>query len=238
MFDEDDLLPVSGLCQVAYCERRWALMFLEEQWAENRFTVAGAHMHERVHGDETEVRGDVRIARSLRLRSLRLGLTGMADVIEFHRLPDGTDSRAGPDGLREGMSLAGVPGLWRPYPVEYKLGKPKLDRSDEVQVCGQVLCLEEMLGVRIPDGALFYGRPRRRYEVSFDTALRVETEALAARMHALFAVHVTPTAAYEKKCDNCSLFELCLPKTTGARHSAEKYLSRSIKEAQSDREEG
>ena len=95
-----------------------------------------------------------------------------------------------------------------------------------------------MLEVRIPLGALFYGRPRRRYEVAFDAALRAETEALAARMHAMFAAHVTPTAAYEKKCDNCSLFELCLPKTTGAKRSVEKYLSRSIKEAQSDEEGG
>ncbi|HUU26632.1 MAG TPA: CRISPR-associated protein Cas4 [archaeon] len=231
MYSEDDLIPISALQHLAFCERQWGLIHLEGLWAENLLTVEGGHLHERADSGETESRGEVRIARGLRLRSLRLGLSGKADVVEFHRLPEIENTQA---DLRErpaGVRLDRVSGLWLPVPVEYKRGRPKPGRCDEVQLCAQALCLEEMLEVVIPSGALFYGTPRRRYEVSFDAALRKETEELTARLHELTREGKTPAARYEKKCKSCSLESFCLPKATGSRHSAAKYLSLAITDA-------
>ena len=203
MYEEDDLIPISALNQYMYCPRRAALIHIEGLWEENRFTVEGTILHERVHETDDERRGGVRIVRGLRLRSLRVGLSGQADVVEFHRNADGGET---------------------PFPVEYKRGRPKPNRMDEVQLCAQALCLEEMLGVAVTQGALFYGAPRRRHDVAIDASLRGETEALAARMHALFAAGTTPPPVYEKKCDNCSLCNQCMPKYTENAHSARKYL--------------
>jgi CRISPR-associated exonuclease Cas4 len=221
MFAEEDLLPLSGLQHLAFCERQWALIHLEGQWAENRLTAEGRVLHERSDSGEGETRGDVRIARGVRLRSLRLGLVGQADVVEWHRVRD----RDPPEDA--GARLPGREGWWRPMPVEYKRGRPKPERMDEVQVCAQALCLEEMLSVRIERAALFYGQPRRRSEVPLDDALRAETEALAARMHALFRAGRTPVAKLEKKCRNCSLFERCRPDAT-SRRSVARYLEREV----------
>ena len=220
MFSEDDLLPISALQHLAFCERQWALIHLEGAWAENRLTAEGRHLHERAHNSETESRRDLRIARGLRLRSLRLGLSGIADVVEFHRV--GLDSEAA------GVSLPGVAGLWEPRPVEYKRGRPKLGPYDEIQLCAQALCLEEMLGISIPAGDLFYGEPRQRSEVIFSLDLREKTEQLAARLHELTRSGKTPLARYEKKCDSCSLYELCLPKGLGRAHTVADYLFEAI----------
>jgi len=143
------------------------------------------------------------------LRSLRLGLIGKADVVEFHRKDDGT---------------------WQPFPIEYKRGKPKLDDCDKVQLCAQAICLEEMLNVEISEGALFYGQTRRREDVVFDNALRTETEETAKKVHELIEYGITPKAEYSKKCERCSLLELCLPKTCGKAKSARKYLLSAIEE--------
>src|SRR6266567_7026185 len=144
MYDEEDLLPLSALQHLVFCERQCALIHIEGVWADNALTVEGSHLHDRVDemGPRIESRGDLRIARGVALRSLRLGLSGRADVIEFHRVTEG------------GVELAGVSGLWRPFPVEYKRGRPKRDRCDEVQVCAQARCLEEMLETAVPAGAL------------------------------------------------------------------------------------
>jgi CRISPR-associated exonuclease Cas4 len=230
MCDEDDLLQISGLQHASFCERRWGLVHLENIWAENVFTVEGKILHERADTPETEVRGNLRIARGLRLRSLRLGLTGKADVVEFHRLLEADEKPAEPDGKPSGVRLEGVPGLWRPVPVEYKRGYAKADFSDEAQLCAQALCLEEMLNVTIPSGALFYGKPRRRYEIRLDDAPRRKTETLAARLHELYRAGSTARARYEKKCDHCSLSDFCLPKTAASGRSAKAYLSASLAE--------
>jgi CRISPR-associated exonuclease Cas4 len=212
MYSEDDLLPISALQHLAFCERQWALIHLEQQWVENRLTAEGRQLHERADGGHNQTREGVRICRGLHLRSLRLGLTGKADVVEFH-----------PDGA----------GNMRPFPIEYKRGRPKPDRRDEVQLCAQALCLEEMLNVEIASGALFYGQPRRRTNVLFDASLRAETESLAARLHQLNTSRVTPKAKYEKKCDSCSLYSICLPRSSEAR-SAQKYLKRAVAAAIAD----
>lgn len=226
MFIEADLLPISALQHLVFCERQWALIHLEGIWQENRFTVEGNFLHERADLAETEVRGNLRIARGLRLRSLQLGLVGRADVVEFHKI-DETDAR---DNTRHSCHLEGADGLWQPEPVEYKRGKPKDNRSDEVQLCAQALCLEEMLTVSIPSGSLYYGKPHRRYEVSFDNSLRDETEQLIERLHELTNIGETPQVGYEKKCRNCSLVEHCMPKVTGSHRSAYDYLNKTIEE--------
>jgi CRISPR-associated exonuclease Cas4 len=231
MYDEEDLLLVSALQHLAFCERQWGLIYLECAWAENPLTVEGRHLHEQADEPHTEVRGDLRIAHGLRLRCLRLGLTGRADVVEFHRLPDQEEDHVSRNGAPFGIRLQDVPGLWRPVPVEYKHGRPKPDRCDEVQLCGQAFCLEEMLEVSIPAGAIFYGTPRRRYDVTFDEELRRETEALAARLHELTRQRRTPPPKYEKKCRSCSLLSLCLPKATSRGRSVKEFLSSAIGEA-------
>ena len=211
-YTEDDLLPLSGLQHLLFCERQCALIHIEQVWAENVLTAEGRIMHERVHEEGKESRGDVRIEFGMPLRSLRLGLIAKADVVEFHR------DREHPDDV------------WRPFPVEYKRGKPKKGNFDKVQLCGQAMCLEEMLDVEIPAGALFYGKTRRRQDVDFDSVLRRETEAAAKRFHELVEAGVTPKAVYMKKCGNCSMYDLCMPKTVEKSRSINKYLVDAIRE--------
>ena len=209
MYAIDDLLPLSAVQHIVFCERQCALIYTEQVWAENRLTVEGRIIHERVHDESRESRGDIRIDYGVSLRSLRLGLIGKADVVEFHRQSDGS---------------------WRPFPVEYKRGKPKADDCDKVQLCAQAICLEEMLSIVIPAGAIFYGQTRHRLDVAFDEALRRETEATACRAHDLIASGRTPPPVYEKRCESCSLMAECLPKTIQKRRSVKSYLTRMLGE--------
>jgi CRISPR-associated exonuclease Cas4 len=206
MYSEDDLLPLSALQHLAFCERQWGLIHLEQQWSENRLTAEGRQMHERAHEGEDELRDGVRICRSLRLRSLRLGIAGAADVVEFR------------------PSSGGRP---QPYPIEYKHGRPKPGPWDEVQLCAQALCLEEMTQSSVPEGAIFYGQPRRRSVVLFDTELRAETERLCARLHELQSAGETPPPAPAPHCEKCSLKDACLPKPIN-RRSAARYNARVV----------
>jgi CRISPR-associated exonuclease Cas4 len=214
MYSEDDLLPLSGLQHLMFCERQWGLIHIEQQWEENRLTAEGRVIHERAHSAGAESRPDVRIARGLRLRSLRLGLVGQADVVEFHRSVSG-------------VSLPGIVGAWRPFPVEYKRGKPKRNACDEVQLCAQALCLEEMFGCEILNGALYYGEPRRRTDVSLDNELRTQTEVLARRMQALYSSGKTPPPIYEPRCDSCSLIAKCMPRLLAKPPAVARYLARA-----------
>ena len=216
MYNEDDLIPLSALQHLLFCERQCALIHIEQIWAENLFTAEGRIMHERVHTADRESRGSIRIEYSMWLRSLRLGLIGKADVVEFHRKPD---------SLKAGLAA------WVPFPVEYKRGKPKKDNCDKVQLCAQALCLEEMLDVEVPCGALFYGKKRRRTDVVFDGALRQQTEDTAIRLHELIASGRTPKPVYTPKCDSCSLAKICLPKTIERKRSVKRYLSGAIRES-------
>ena len=209
-YTEDDLLPLSGLQHLAFCERQCALIHIEQAWAENLFTAEGRVMHERVHMADRESRGETRVEYSMPLRSVRLGLIAKADVVEFHRNMD-------PSG-----------GKWRPFPVEYKRGRPKKDNVDKVQLCAQALCLEEMLGVGVPSGALFYGKTRHRQDVDFDAGLRSETEETAKRFHSLVEADKTPKPVYGKKCANCSMKYLCLPKTVEKGKSIDSYIDNML----------
>ena len=206
---EYEPIPVSALNQYSYCPRRCALIFIEQLWDENIFTAEGRIMHEKVHEEGGESRGSVRIARGVPLRSQQLGLVGVADVVEFHRIDKS---------------------IWHPFPVEYKRGKPKPDHCDAVQLCAQALCLEEMLSVVVPQGALFYGKTRRRTDVAFDEALRRETEETAARARDLIRVGVTPPPVYAKRCESCSLVAECMPKVIAKQKSVKRYLVGVMKE--------
>ena len=225
MYAEDDLLPIASLQHLAFCTRQWALMYLERQWEENRLTAEGRLLHERVHSPSTGISASVRIARALPVRSLRLGLVGIADVVEF-RPVSATDHPLETD-YAEGDSLDSISD-WRPYPIEYKRGKPKPHRADEIQLCAQALCLEEMIGVPVPEGAIFYNQPHRRTLVTFDDELRRLTEYYAALAHKLFQQRETPAPKYEKKCRSCSLFNLCLPKLIPRRKRARRWLDRLL----------
>jgi len=229
VFTEDDLLPLSGLQHLLFCERQWALIHIEQQWEENRLTQEGRVLHERVHESGTEARPGTVVARGLRARSLRLGLAGETDVVEFQR------AEAGGAGAIE---LEGRKGWWTPFPVEYKRGRPKADAWDEVQLCAQALCLEETFGVTIPAGALFYGTNRRRTPVPFDAALREQTEGLARRMHELYAAGTTPQAVYAKKCERCSLIERCMPKMSTRRRDVARYMATALVDVRDVEEEG
>jgi CRISPR-associated exonuclease Cas4 len=219
-FAEDELLPISALQHLLFCERQCALIHVERLWAENSLTVEGRHLHERVDEEPGESRGDLRITRGLLVRNLRLGLTGRADVVELHRLPE--------DAAPDGAMLPGLPGRWQPFPVEYKRGRPKQHRADEVQLCAQALCLEEMLGARVSAGALFYGQTRRRCDIPFDPDLRALTEAAALRLHRLVGSGVTPPPVREPKCDQCSLLAICMPAAPAK--SARDYVEHSLRQ--------
>lgn len=208
-FAEADLLPLSALQHLAFCERQCALIHIEGAWAENRLTAQGRILHERVHEREDESRGDVRIARGLRLRSLRLGLVGQADAVEFHRQPDGS---------------------WRPFPVEYKRGRSKRGDCDRIQLCAQAMCLEEMTGAAVPEGALFYGTPRRRETVALTPALRADVESAARRLRALIDAGRTPPAVYADRCENCSLMSLCRPRMPATGGVVERYLAQALED--------
>ncbi|MEW6744067.1 MAG: CRISPR-associated protein Cas4 [Planctomycetota bacterium] len=216
---EDALLPLSLLSDLVFCERRAALHLLEGQWQENVFTVEGSILHRHTHEEEaSESRGSVRIARGLRLRSLVLGLSGVTDVVEFHRAADAS----------EGAALPGLEGSWIPYPVEYKHGRLRPQLCYEIQLCAQALCLEEMLGCGVTVGALYYGGSRRRMEIDVTVTLRDQVTAAARRLHQLVATGTTPAPEYERKCDKCSLVSTCMPKILGRPGLVAKYLAAAL----------
>ena len=207
-----DLLPISALQHLLFCERQCALIHLEQEWAENRLTAEGRVLHDRAHDGPPESRPGIRIARGLPLVSHRLGLSGQADVVEFHS-----------GNLKSQISDFKSATV---FPVEYKRGKPKAHRADEVQLAAQALCLEEMLGIEIAEGSLFYGQPRRRTVVQIDTEMRELVASTSTRLHDIIAAAELPPARYEKrKCDACSLSAICQPR---ANRSASAWLENEI----------
>lgn len=201
---DEDYLLLSGIQHMAFCERQWALIHLEQVWAENVRTVEGKHLHDRTDDPfKDESRKILRIVRSMPIISQKLGLRGVADVVEFH------ESKENIEG--ENCRLKNREGWWRPVPVEYKRGRPKPDDRDAVQLCAQAIALEEMLHVSIPSGFLFYGQIRRRSMVPLDERLRQHTIELSSYMHQLAREGITPKAKRGKHCSLCSLIEQCQP---------------------------
>ncbi|PKN25263.1 MAG: CRISPR-associated protein Cas4 [Deltaproteobacteria bacterium HGW-Deltaproteobacteria-22] len=203
MYDSDDCLMISGLQHVVFCERQVALIHVERLWQENFFTAQGHILHEKVDAGGRFDRGARRQTFDVPVVSLRLGLRGIADLVEW-----------------EGAV---------PYPVEYKRGARKLDDCDRVQLCAQALCLEEMHSMAVPLGAIFYGKTRKREVVVFDAALRAKTEAAVARFREIVETGVTPPAVYTKACESCSLNEWCLPKKTQSPKEGSRYLAACLK---------
>ena len=209
-YAESDLVPLSALQHYMFCPRQCALIHVEQIWEESGLTAEGRLEHERVDEGGTEKRRDVKRVFGLPIRCLRLGLVGKADVVEFHRQSDGQ---------------------WLPYPVEHKRGRRKQEDWDRVQLCAQALCLEEMLGVSVGEGALFYGKEQRREIVAISEALRQETEEVAAAVHRMLIEGRTPPAEYAAKCDRCSLVEICLPRGVGGKKNrVARYLANILEE--------
>ena len=192
--DDDAFIPISALQHYLYCPRQCALIHLEQQWAENRLTAEGRLLHERTDMPRVARRKDVRTVAALPLVHVELGITGRADIVEFNG-----------HGPRETV-----------LPVEYKRGRPKGHRADEVQLCAQALCLESMLECSIPHGALFYGKTRRRKEIAFDDVLRNLTREVIVATRAMLLSGRTPGARYDaRRCEACSLLEVCQPHVLG-----------------------
>jgi len=213
MFGDNELLPISALQHYTFCPRRAALVFLERQWADNRYTAEGRRLHTRVHDvTQAQSRPGVRITRGLEVCSYRLGLAGKCDVVEFHENPSGR--------------------LCRPVIVEYKRGRPRevLDLPFRVQTCAQAMCLEEMMNVKVEAGYLFFGKTRHRVAVLFDQQLRRCVETAAEALHHIMRSGETPTAKYQPRCRRCSLLELCMPKLARPRATAARYLARIVHE--------
>ena len=190
MLDPVDLVPISALQHFVYCQRQCALIHVERVWSENVFTLRGRRAHERVDTPGHRTRAGERSVRALDIWSERLGIIGRADVVVF----DEAD---------------------RPYPVEHKVGSRKSRRADEIQLCAQALCLEEMFGRQVKEGALFYGRTRRRRVVAIDNDLRSETEAVIDATRDLLSNRRLPAPAADSRCRHCSLIEACLPFAPG-----------------------
>ena len=226
MIPDDELVMISALQHCMFCRRQCALIHIEGAWRENYLTATGRTLHEHVDRIAAETRRDVHVATSLRLISQRLGVMGVADMVEFHRVEQAQTE----DGCVIAARLPKREGWWRPFPVEYKRGKPKGHRADEVQLCAQAICLEEMLGVVIPEGALFYGEPRRRTAVAFDAELRALTVSVARDAHALLRSGVTPPPVRTKGCEACSLKEFCFADIPSARAWVDGRVDEIVKE--------
>lgn len=208
---------LSGLNHFMFCRRRWALVHIEQLWNENEYTLDGHYMHERVHDASfTESRGSVLLSRGMPVRSTLLNITGVCDMVELHKDP-------------LGVSIQGREGTWRLYPIEYKRGKPNERGADEMQLCAQAMCLEEMFVTEIPEGAVFYGESHRRLPVVFTEELRQKVRASLEEMHQLFERGHTPRAKMTRACKNCSLVELCQPGLS-KQMSASEYVRRMLEE--------
>jgi len=218
-YAEDELLSLSGIQHFRFCKRQWALIHIERQWEDNLRTTEGQFLHERVDDPFLrESRGDVVISRAFPLVSYRLGLYGVADVVEYVR-------------SEKGVSLPGYDGLWKMHPVEYKRGKPKIDERDEVQLCAQAMCLEEMFDVRISTADFYYNEIRRRIHLKITEELRDLVFSLADEMHDLFNMGVTPQAERSQNCKFCSLVDVCVPKLTKKSVSVRKYVTKHVNDA-------
>ncbi len=219
LYDEQDCLPLSGIQHFAFCQRQFALIHVEQSWSENALTFEGRLMHDRADDPfYFESRGTLLITRAVPLISQHLGLYGVADVVEFHLVEN------------HGIALEGQGGMWRPYPVEYKRGQQKPDDRDIVQLAAQALCLEEMMKVQVPRGALFYGKTRRRQIVNVDTDIRVRVRDLADQMHRVYEGGITPPPPKDQsRCRNCSLKDLCLPKLA-SKQNVRSYIRTMLRD--------
>ena len=216
-YQEEDYLMISGIQHFQFCKRQWALIHIEQQWAENIHTVKGELMHKKAHDPYlTEKRKDVLTVRALPVSSRVLGISGECDVVEFQKSEDG-------------IHLFGHRGTYKIYPVEYKKGKPKDSEEDILQLPAQAMCLEEMFSAEIPAAALYYGETRRRQEIEITKELRQKVRDITAKMHRYYDRRYTPKVRTSKKCASCSLKELCIPKLEKA-GTVKAYIEHALEE--------
>lgn len=221
-YNEEDFLMLSGIQHFSFCRRQWALIHIEQVWEDNVHTVAGNLMHKKAHdGFSSEKRKDVLISRGMPILSRELGITGVCDIVEFHRL---SENESG-----EGIFLKKHKGTFKVYPVEYKKGKPKKTEEDILQLVAQMMCLEEMFCTTIERGALFYGGTRHREEIAGTGEMKNKVKNMCKEMHQLFDRKHTPVVKQSAKCRGCSLKELCLPGLTKSPPASE-YVNQIISE--------
>lgn len=228
---EEEYLPISYLNDFLFCERRAALHLIEGIWRDNQYTVEGSFAHRKVDLESNLKRGDKRNVTGMWLVSHRLGLIGKADLIEFRETTPPIELTG------EVGSPPHCPALPVPYPVDFKRGKKRRWDNNEVQLCAQALCLEEMLGTQIPAGAIFHIKSQRREEVLFSQALRQKTESTVQALRQLIDNRVTPSAKFQPKCRGCSLMEWCLPKSLRPRATAKRYLEAIVANVDSNSSE-
>lgn len=215
--NDHDFLMISGLNHFIFCRRQWALIHIEQLWSENALTLDGHYLHERVHdANFTELRGSTLLSRAMPVRSETLRITGECDMVEMHR----DDA---------GIPIHGRGGRWRLYPVEYKRGSPNERGADEMQLCAQAMCLEEMFMTDIPEGAIYYGETRHRVKVALTEELREQVRGAVTEMHRLFTRGWTPRARMTRACKSCSMVELCQPGLT-KQLSASEYVRRALED--------
>lgn len=216
-YKEEDYLMLSGIQHYAFCRRQWALIHIEKQWEENVRTVEGHLVHERAHDQLlSETRGNVIISRGMPVYSASLGTSGECDVVEFHK-------------SNSGITLAGREGYYEVIPIEYKRGREKEDDADVLQLAAQAMCLEEMLCCSIPKGYLYYNETRRRSEVMISGELRKQVEEMFKEMHQMLDRRYTPKVKRAKRCNACSLKNICLPELYSSR-SVHAYIEQTILE--------
>ena len=218
MYTEDEMLMLSGIQHFVFCPRQWALIHIEQLWEENKLTVEGQLLHTNVDNPSyRQKNGEVITLRFVAVASKVLGLYGFTDAVEL--LPTSDE--------KEGIKHKKYPGLWRPFPIEYKRGKPKYHMADEIQLTAQVMCLEEMYNITINHGAIFYGETKHRSIIHVSKDLRQETLRLAKEMHKIFADGTLPNAEKNSNCHKCSLLDICMPKTK-KQNSIDTYLKKNL----------
>ena len=217
MYNEDEFLQLSGIQHFAFCRRQWALIHIEMQWKENLRTVEGQILHENAHNPEmNEKRGNVIVVRAMPVHSRKMGVSGECDVVEFHKSD-------------KGAHINGREGVYMPVPVEYKRGEPKSDNIDILQLAAQALCLEEMFCTDINYGYIYYGETRHRLKFDFDDEIRNEVVRLFEEMHLYYRRGYTPKVKISKKCNACSLKDLCVP-VLNKNKSVAEYIDKFISE--------
>ncbi len=216
-YREEEYLMISGIQHFRFCRRQWALIHIEQQWAENEHTVVGELMHKKVHDPYlSEKRKGVLITRALPVSSRILGISGECDVVEFHK-------------KEEGVKLHGHRGFYEIYPIEYKKGKPKESEEDILQLTAQTMCLEEMFSTDIPEGAIFYGETRRRECIKITEELKLEVKDMVEEMRQYYVRRYTPQVKNSKRCNSCSLKDICLPKI-GKTDSVKHYVAQALED--------
>jgi CRISPR-associated exonuclease Cas4 len=219
MYDEDDWLMISGIQHFIFCRRQWALIHIENQWADNILTFEGQEKHKRADDPQLrEKRKGLIVEHALRVHSPALGITGICDVVEFQQAPKD-----------EGVHLNGHRGTYLPRVVEYKHGREKKDLSDVLQLALETMCLEEMLGTTITTGDLYYFATNKRISIPIDAELRTAAQKTLKEMHTYWAKKYTPVVKTGKWCNRCSLKDICLP-VLEHRRSAQSYMAERLEE--------